>query len=253
MLYLGDSKWVNALRKKFGIDKPLYAGMGEWDEIDSRIRREHPVGWFFTETLPDAIEAVHKFITSPYYNTRYYIRNRFYRKTHVLRTDCPPGIYWDTDARLLSGMANAVVDYVEVELAFKSTWCGTDESKTAVWKNGRCPELGLSHLAWEMTLDGEELDVTERSDSQAASAREIKAIYDWAKTRDSRPDPMDISGWSAYCDKHRGAPWKQEKTPEQAAESDAALAKLREIEQQHEQEDEEMLVRIVKIRRSLWS
>jgi hypothetical protein len=150
-------------------------------------------------------------------------------------------------------MANAVVDYVEVELAFKSTWCGTDESKTAVWKNGRCPELGLSHLAWEMTLDGEELDVTERSDSQAASAREIKAIYDWAKTRDSRPDPMDISGWSAYCDKHRGAPWKQEKTPEQAAESDAALAKLREIEQQHEQEDEEMLVRIVKIRRSLWS
>ena len=254
-LYLGDSGWVEALRKRFGIDKPQWAGLGEWVEINDRIRREHPVGWFFTETLPDCIEAVHDFITAPYYKTRYYIRNRFYRRTHVLRTDCPVGKYWDTDERILTAMANAVIDFVEIELAFKSRWCVTEESKTAVWKDGRCPELGLKYLEWEMTLDDQLLDENERSDAQAASAREIRAIYDWAKARPNRPDPHDASGWSEYCAKYPYS-WKQkpeDETLEQRAEADAALVKTREIEKQYDDEDEAMLIRIVKVRQRLWS
>jgi hypothetical protein len=254
-LYLGDSEWVEALRRRFGIDKPKWAGLGEWDEIDARIRREHPVGWFFTETVPDFIEDVYNFITAPYYNTRYYIRNRFYRKTHQLRTDCPPGEYWDTDERLLTAMANAIIDYVEIELAYKHMWCGSDEVENAQWRNGRCPELGLKYLEWEMGLDDPELDENSRSDSQANSAREVKKIYDWAKARSTRPDPHAASGWTAYCEKYPHS-WKQKAedvTAEQLLESDAAFQKLREIEKQYETEDEDMLIRIVKIRRSLWT
>jgi hypothetical protein len=254
-LYLGDSVWVEALRKRFGIDKPKWAGWGEWDEINTRIRQEHPVGWFFTETVPDFIEAVHDFITAPYYNTRYYIRNRFIRKTHQLRTDCPVGEYWDTDERLTTAMANAIIDYVEIELALKSAWCRSEESKTAVWHNGRCAELGLEYLAWEQTLDDESLDENSRSDHQANSARQIAEIYNWAKHRNSRPDPHDASGWTEYCAKYPRS-WTlkpEDVTPEQAAEADAALDKCREIEKQYEQEDHDMLISIVKIRKSLWT
>ena len=254
-LYLGDSKWVEALRRRFGINKPQWAGLGEWDDINARIRQEHPVGWFFTETVPDCIEAVHDFITAPYYKTRYYIRNRFIRKTHQLRTDCPPGQYWDTDERLTSAMANVIIDYVEIELALKSAWCVSEESKTAVWQNGRCAELGLEYLAWEQTLDDESLDENSRSDLQAANARHIAAIYNWAKTRNDRPDPHDASGWTEYCAKYPYS-WKQkpeDETAEQRAEADAALAKCRLIEKQYEDQDEAMLIRIVKIRKSLWT
>ena len=254
-LYLGDSGWVEALRKRFGIDKPKWAGLGEWDEIDARIRREHPVGWFFTETMPDFIEDAYNLITSPYYSTRYYIRNRFYRKTHQLRTDCPVGEYWDTDERLLTAMANAIIDYVEIELAYKHMWCGSDEVENAQWRDGRCPELGLKYLEWEMDLDNPELDEYNRADSQANYAREIKLVYDWAKARPTRPDPHEASGWTAYCAKYPHS-WKQKTedvTPEQITESDTAFDKLRKIEAQYEQEDEDMLIRIVKVRKSLWT
>jgi hypothetical protein len=254
-LYLGDNKWVESLRRRFGIDKPKWAGLGEWDDINARIRHEHPVGWFLTETLPDFIEAVYEFVTAPYYDTRYYIRNRFYRRTHVLRTDCPPGDYWDTDERILTALANAIIDYVEIELAYKHMWCGSDEVADAKWRNGRCPELGLKYLEWEMGLDNPELDEYSRADTQANSAREVKKIYDWAKARPTRPDPHAASGWTAYCAKYPYI-WMQKDedvTFEQRAESDSAFKKLRKIEAQYEQEDEDMLIRLVKVRKSLWT
>jgi hypothetical protein len=269
-LYLGDSGWVEALRKRFGIDKPQWAGLGEWDEINDRIRREHPVGWFFTETLPDCIEAVHDFITAPYYKTRYYIRNRFYRRTHVLRTDCPPGEYWDTDSRILTGMANAVIDFVEIELAYKSCWCATDASKNAVWQACRCPELGLDYLRQEreMVYDENESyhqpELLGQRHPQAIEADEILAIYNWAKDRNNRPDPHDASGWTEVCEETRvsaeaagksylGYALGDSKDSELAARSKAALDKSREIEKQYDNEDTDMLIRIVKLRHRLWA
>jgi hypothetical protein len=257
MLHLNESVWVQTIRKRCGIEKPQWfeVGTGDYDAWISTTKTNHPVGWFLTETLPDWIETAHAVITSPYYNTRYYIRNRFYRKTHVLRTDCPAGEYWDTDERILTGMANAIIDYVEVELAYKHMWCGSDEVPNAIWKDGRCPELGLKYLEWEMDLDNPELDEYNRSDLQANSAREVKLVYDWAKARPTRPDPHEASGWIEYCNKYPHF-WKQKQedvTPEQLTASDTSFKKLREIEQQCEQEDQDMLIRIIKIRKSLWT
>jgi len=254
MLYLGEHKWVITLRERFGITKPEYFELFDSTYTDwkTNARKNHPVGWFLTETLPDFIEDVHRLITSPYYNTRYYIRNRFIRKSHMLRTDCPPGEYLDTDERILTALANAIIDYVEVELAFKHKWVGSDEVPNAVWKDGRCIQLGLTYLEWEMGLDDPSLDLYNRADSQAKSAREVKVIYDWAKARPLRPDPMEISGWSEHCAKYPSMLRRQE-TPKQAAECAVALKKLREIEDQYHQEDEDMLIRIIKVRRSLWT
>jgi hypothetical protein len=256
--YFEESKLVDRLRTRFGVVKPYALPWDEWDEWNEKTKKAKPWAYWITETVPEFLDNVLGKIPTPIDDIRYYCRNRFNRKSHVLPCYFKPGEYHDLDERILHGLMNALVDFVEVELAYKSRWCNTEESKTAKWKNGRCPQLGLAHLAWEMTLDGEELDVTERSDSQAATAREIKVIYDWWKvTRPARPDPYDASGWSEYCERNREAGnnifSNKKKDPELAELSKVTLDKLHEIEAAYHDEDQAMLIRMIKIRRSLWA
>jgi hypothetical protein len=243
------------LRKKFNIEKPVALEWGGWEKWEDNLKQEKPLAYFLTETIPDIIDDITCYIPTPISNIRYYCRNRFYRKTHVLPTGFKPGEYHDLDERILYGLMNSLVDFVEVELAYKSRWCNTEESKTAKWHNGRCPELGLSHLAWEMTLDSVELDEHERCTGQAATAREIKIIYDWWKNRDNRPDPHDVSGWSTICeDEHnRGLKMFEKGSPEVERSKTKALNLVRKIEKSYEKEDQEMIIRLIKIRRSLWA
>ena len=63
---------------------------------------------------------------------------------------------------------------------------------------------------------------------------------------------MEISGWSEFCAKYPTL-WRKQETPEQAEESQVTLKKVREIEARYEQEDEDMLIRIIKVRKSLWT
>ena len=253
--YFEESKLVDRLRTRFGIVKPYALPWGEWDEWNERTKKEKPVAYFITETIPEFLDNVLGKIPTPIADIRYYCRNRFNRKTHVLPCNFKPGEYHDLDERILHGIMNGLVDYLEVELAYKSRWCNTEESKTAKWKNGRCPELGLAHLAWEMTLDGEELDVNERSDTQAQTAREVKAIYDWWKARPNRPDPYDASGWTAICEEGRVASldFLENGDDDYEARKSEAHKVLHQMERDYEAEDEEMLIRVIKRRKSLWS
>jgi hypothetical protein len=186
-----------------------------------------------------------------------------------MHTGLTPG-YYDADTRMLHGMFNLLIDFIEVEKAwmhvvfdkeargkFTYPWYSIGWSR---FKSFRNPEAGLAHLAWEMSLDSPDLDEYSRSDSQAVAARELFALYTWWKNvRPLRLDPYNASGWSDYCEKSRIANggkifWDYEdSTPEDKEESRTALDKLREIEQAYEAEDEEMLIRLIRIRRQLWT
>jgi hypothetical protein len=254
--YANEWKIFVYLRKRFGVDKPFALEWGGWEKWEEKVKKEKPLAFFLTETFPDFIDDVARYIPTPIDDIRYYCRNRFYRKTHVLPTGFKPGEYHDLDERILHGIMNGLVDYVEVELAYKSRWCNTEESKTAKWRNGRCPELGLSHLAWEMTLDEASLEEHERSTSQAETAREVKEIYDWWKfTRPARPDAYDVSGWSDLCEEKRadGGNMFDRGDADYQERSRKSLEIVRKIEQEYEDEDQEMLIRVIKRRRSLWT
>lgn len=254
--YANEWRVFEYLRKKFNVNKPYALEWGGWEKWDQKLKKERPVAYFLTEAVPDFINDVAHYIPTPISDIRYYCRNRFYRKSHVLPTGFKPGKYYDLDERILHGLMNSLVDFVEVEKAYKSRWCGTKESKTAKWSKGRCPELGLEYLNWEMTLDDPSLDEYNRSDSQAQVAREIRAIYDWwTVTRPARPDPYEVSEWSALCDEKRngGVGFMEKGTPEFERRKTKSLKILRKIEEQYEQEDEEMLIRLIKIRKNLWA
>ena len=147
------------------------------------------------------------------------------------------------------------------------------------WWDSR--ELGLEYLDWEIELEKdpemnpskteeEEKEFKEKYPhahlTQWFCAKEQKEIYLWWKDiRPNRPDPHEASGWSAFCDKnrHRMFKWKpvendctemyDELTPEEKEEEMRLLNKCWEIEWAYDKEDEEMLIRLMKIRLSLWT
>jgi hypothetical protein len=95
--------------------------------------------------------------------------------------------------------------------------------------------------------------------SQAKAAKEIIELYTWwTVTYRARPDPYDASGWTEYCEASRLAnggklSWSGDKTPELKKMSDKAHKLLQKIEAQYEKEDEAMMIRLIKIRQSLWT
>jgi hypothetical protein len=68
---------------------------------------------------------------------------------------------------------------------------------------------------------------------------------------------MDASGWTAYCELRRkgGRDFLdfEDKTEEEAKMSRDALDKSNEIETAYNTEDEEMMIRLIKIRQGLWT
>lgn len=166
-----------------------------------------------------------------------YFRNRFVKKTHVLKTGLKPGLYHELDERILHGLFNELKDFVEVETAGRMR-----HSKAKyLFKKGRCPEAGLDHLRWASGLKFGENDLVSKKDShygkptpQAISASKILELYYWWLDRPNRPDPMEESG---FAEKNE----------------DRTFKKLQSIEKKYSKDDEKMLIALIKIRKELWT
>jgi hypothetical protein len=179
--------------------------------------------------------------------------------------------------RFLPCLFNELVDFVEIETAWSHIAWG-DKKDTAKynppfwatgwfrWRTWRCPEAGLDHLDWAMTLTNSDWCEPDHIDyakptPQAERAREIKELYTWWKeVYPNRPDPHDAGGWSEYCERKRkehgetGLSFmKESANPETRALGDVALKKTHEIEQAYDAEDTEMMIRLIKVRDGLWT
>jgi hypothetical protein len=146
----------------------------------------------------------------------------------------------------------------EQKAKYNVPWWATGWWRVRTW---RCPQAGLDNLEWQMTLqqDWRSDDDPERElpSPQAETAREILALYRWwTKVYPSRPDPHDASGWSELCDRRRetgGLFDFEDRTPEEQQEVNHILDLTRSIEEQQEQEDEEMMIRLIRVRKALWT
>jgi hypothetical protein len=94
---------------------------------------------------------------------------------------------------------------------------------------------------------------------QAIRSKEIKELYLWWTTvYPNRPDPHDASGWSEYCESLRikfGTNWigRSDKDTASKKAGDKALKLTTKIEKAYDKEDEQMMIRLIKIRDSLWT
>jgi len=272
--YWTCSKFADWLR---GTTKLKAGTSEEWHEWETRAKSAYPIRWWLAEEGLDHIQKFVYYIPDRLDDIRYYINNRWVSHSHALTAhprDIQPGNWSDVGNRFLPCMFNELVDFVEIEQAWHHCmW--SDEAKTKFdvpwwrsgwfrWRTWRCPEAGLEYLRWAMTLTNEEfLEDSEKHKAeptyQATSAKEIIELYTWwTTTYRNRPDPYEASGWTEYCELSRQAnggrlSFSNDKTPEMKAMSDAAHAKLREIEEAYTKEEEEMMIRLIKIRESLWT
>jgi hypothetical protein len=253
----------------------LHAGTGkEWRLWEEEAKTTHPIRYWIVE---EGLDAVQNFVNWPadrLNDIRYYINNRWVSRSHSLTAhpkDIKPGQWCDVGNRFLPCLFNELVDFVEVETAWhRVLWDAEVRKKyrTPWWRSGwlrwrtwRSPEAGINHLKWAMTLTNEEFleeGETPELTYQAKAAKEILELYTWWKeVYPNRPDVHDASGWTAYCMMRRENGYKlfdmEDRTEEEAEMCQTALDKSRELELQYTQEDEEMMIRLIKVRESLWT
>ena len=249
----------------------------EWHAWEDQAKALHPVRWWIAEEGLDYLQKFVYYIPDKLNDVRYYINNRWVSRSHSLTAharDIRPGSWSDVGNRFLPCLFNELVDFVEIEQAWHHCmW--SDDAKTKFdvpwwrsgwlrWRTWRCPEAGLEYLRWAMTLTNAEfLDDDKKNEAvptyQATAAKEIIELYTWwTETYRNRPDPYEASGWTAVCEASRAANggrlhFGTEKDPVLKKQSDKAHKLLQKIEKAYEAEDEAMMIRLIKIRQSLWT
>jgi hypothetical protein len=262
--------------------KKLSAGTSEqWDEWTTQAQMKHNFRYWLAE---EALGHIQDFVTWPVrklYDIKYYINNRWVSRTHSLTAhprDIRPGQWCDVGNRFLPCLFNELVDFVEIEQAWSHIAWGNKEDRAKYnppfwasgwfrWRVWRCPQAGLDHLDWAMSLTCDENWGVDKDSpnfgkptGQALRAKEIKELYLWwTVTYRNRPDPYEASGWSAHCEamrvKYPGSMFSSlnSKDPEDRKASDKAHKLLNKIEKAYEKEDEAMMIRLIKARDSLWT
>jgi len=273
--YWSCTKFADWIR---GTSKPSAATSDGWHDWENVSKSTHRFRHWVAEEVLDAIQNFIWWPADQIYSLKYYVNNRFITRTHCLTAhprDIKPGQWQDVGNRFLPCLFNELVDYVEVELAWwHLAWEGKEARKKykAPWWNfgwfrlrlWRSKQAGLDNLEWQRALRWKETEVGEDSPNlgkltpQAINAQEILDLYTWwTEVYPKRPDPYDASGWTEYCEKIRilndGRIFGSKKTPELEEMASIALAKSTEIEQAYEKEDEDMMIRLIKVRNSLWT
>lgn len=155
------------------------------------------------------------------------IRYRTTDRNHMVPTGLKPG-YWDSDSLMLHAAFSLLVRYVEIEKPF-------------------------DHFDWD------------RDDEHRRLGREIRQLYHWwTELRANRRDPLDdlsdeerpkpMEGWKRHLE---GGTYWDDTCNQWQAETypryNRLLKESADLEMSWDQEDEDMLVRLVKIRRFLWT
>lgn len=258
--------------------KKLDAGTAdEWDDWTTAAQMKHNFRYWLAE---EGLSHLQDFVTWPIrkiHDAKYYINNRWVTRTHSLTAhprDIKPGQWQDVGNRFLPCLFNELVDFVEIELAWwHIAWADAEEKAKYNapfwatgwfrWRTWRNASAGLDNLNWQANLRHDEdycKDETYYGEftPQAIKAQEILSLYNWwTVTRPQRVDAYEASGWTEYCERARelngGSLFGGKSTPELREMSDISHKRLQEIETRYENEDEAMMIRLIKVRHGLWT
>lgn len=235
------------------------ATLKEWREWGRLSQQKHPVRYWLVE---EAFYELENLLLWPFKSIRSvknHFSNRFLSRTHALTShpkDIKRGQWCEMGDRILPCLFNELSNFVEVDLAHINS---LSTGAKRPWFKKRDPKAGLEYLRWAMALTDEEyLEEGQKHLSQptaqALAAREIISLYHWWKhVYPRRSDPNDI--YDSWREKSLAKKEDifSETTPEEMKEVRALLEKTVEIENSYEKENEEMLIRLIKIRQHLWT
>lgn len=253
-----SSSFAVWLRKVFNAPVLPFAETSEgWKEYEESAKAHSKILYYITDKLIDQLEDIFSWPQTQLDNFAYWVSNRFIQKNWSIDTKLDKNSWHETDQRILHGMFEELIKFIEVEKG----WMFTKKNKhfpyffrklifTSDW------QAGVDYLIWETKLMNDDSWCNKddpsfgQPTSQAKTAEEILELYCWWKfIRPERKDPMDLSGYSEYFDKHL----KDKSLFTYDEEGTLLSQKTSEIEQQQYDEDNKMLIRLIKIRSSLWT
>jgi hypothetical protein len=272
--YWSCSKFADWLR---GTAKPTAETSKGWRVWKTLAQESHPVRYWIVE---EGLDLLQDFVTWPVrkiYDVKYYINNRWVTRTHALTAhprDIRPGSWCDVGNRFLPCLFNELVDFVEVELAWWHIAWTDSAAKQKYdapfwatgwfrWRTWRCPEAGLDNLEWQRQLKFDE-DWIGADDPnygkptpQAEGAQEILELYMWwTVERPARIDPYEASGWDRICERRRqryGDILDHDEDEDERAETLRSLDEMNRLETLYAKQDEDMMIRLIKVKDRLWT
>lgn len=236
MYHWSCSKLADKIR---GTPKPFALEWDAWETWHDDAKKKHPYRYWVAEKF---LSKLQDFVNLPidiYHTIEIYVRNRYIDKVHYLRTDLTPGEYYDLDTRILHALFTELTDLVEVEYASMQKY--SEEKHNYVFNKGRCPLAGLDYLNWagqlkydeDMGFNPQDEFIYNKLTPQAETALTVLELYNWWKNRDNRLDP-----YSLYTKEKDGPQY---------------FLKIDDMEQKYEEEDTDMLIKLIKIRGGLWT
>ena len=250
--------------KILGVKKPSALTGPGWRDWEAQMRTERPFRYWLSENVLSFLEDAVYWIPNKINGVRYYIANRFVTKTHALTANKElilRGQWVDLSDRLLPCMFSELVEFVEVESAWR--WCAWNEDEFKKYnapnrnnRKWRCPEAGTASLEWASTLTiGQELDL-DKSDKdydkptpQAKAAKEILTLYLWFKNEYlNRKDAYEFAGYNEVREHDMF-----DEDPDLQEQLKLVFDKVRVIELIREEEDTQMMCRLIKVRNNLWT
>lgn len=219
-----------------GTKVPEAQTMEGWAKWRKAAKEAHPFRYFLVEDVMPEIERIVKLPYTTYRDIIYYLDNRFIRRSNALITkEVKPGEWMDLSERLLYCPFDALVSFVEKEIAWMWVICNKEDMpkinrvKKMFW---RSEELGLKYLRREQTF-------TKEYPQQAANAAEIEDLYLWWKyERPARANVDELYPWWECANKE---------------DKEVIRLKYRNLERLYEEEDEANLIRLIKVRKGLWT
>lgn len=245
----------------------------EWTSIHKK-EKEKPICDFCVNVVPRWFARKGRQISDIKYWFLYRFSNK--HKYQLIDTGLKPN-YHEIDTRMLHGMFNLLKNFCEDEMPFHD-WCWQEASKEIdAEREGKSykrrkfvkgKEAALESFAWQKKLvytedeiwNDDQKHLIGTPTGQAIAAAEIEQLYLWwVETRPNRVDPFE-----AYDDPYFDARLEKTKTDGalslfcKGTEEEEAVRRERyenidELEKQYNEEDTEMLIRLIKIRKSLWT
>lgn len=230
----------------------------DWRLFNDEFEEKAPIRWYIHhEFSRDYIWPVKK----KFSDIKWWILHRTTRRFHIVNTGLPPG-YNEFETRMLHVNFTMLVDFVEVEQAMHY-WFGDPETPTVwekyvpfyrVFKPYRNPTKGIKYNEWSSTLDDPSLPPAERSPHQAETSRETLELYHWWKTVRPARSKKPLGTYSDQgLDLFSALDEDFDPTAQDYVDYQLSRAEEEKLEAAWDEEDTTMLIRLIKIRRSLWT
>lgn len=200
------------------LDTPKSGTAKDWRLWEERMRRERPVRWFIQKDLWEhGIARQWTFLGWRWRDFKWAVLHRYHPKhrMHVVDTGLEPG-WHDPRTQILHGAFHTFKTFYERQLTGHVDWQG-DEHHQKTWD-----EMTALYEWWTKVRPHRE-ETLEPLPRDGVIGQSFMAVFD-----DDYQDRPEVKEWRRVADAHNKA------------------------EQGWEQEDEVMLIRLIKIRRALW-